>query len=51
MLSTKEVTMEAVRNIKDTERDEDFVMHYVSNGGNATQAALACGVSETDSLD
>ena len=39
--------MEAVRNIKDTERDEDFVMHYVSNGGNATQAALACGVSET----
>ena len=39
--------MEAVRNIKDTERDEDFVMHYVSNGGNATKAALACGVSET----
>ena len=39
--------MGAVRNIKDTERDEDFVMHYVSNGGNATQAALSCGVSET----
>ena len=39
--------MGAVRNIKDTERDEDFVMHYVSNGGNATKAALACGVSET----
>ena len=36
MLSTKEMTMEAVRNIKDTERDDDFVMHYVSNGGNAT---------------
>ena len=47
MQSTKEMTMEAVRNIKDTERDDDFVMHYVSNGGNATQAALSCGVSET----
>ena len=39
--------MGTVSNIKETERDEDFVMHYVSNGGNATQAALACGVSET----
>ena len=39
--------MGTVSNIKETERDEDFVMHYVSNGGNATQAAIACGVSET----
>ena len=39
--------MGTVSNIKETERDEDFVRHYVSNGGNATQAALACGVSET----
>ena len=39
--------MGTVSNIKETERDDDFVMHYVSNGGNATQAAIACGVSET----
>ena len=39
--------MGTVTNMKETGRDEDFVMHYVSNGGNATQAALACGVSET----
>lgn len=39
--------MGTVTNIKETDRDEDFVMHYVSNGGNATQAAIACGVSET----
>ena len=38
--------MGAVTNMKETGRDEDFVMHYVSNGGNATQAAIACGVSE-----
>jgi phage terminase small subunit len=47
MLSIKEVNMGTVSNIKETERDDDFVMHYVSNGGNATKAALACGVSET----
>ena len=39
--------MGTVTNMKETGRDEDFVMHYVSNGGNATQAAIACGVSET----
>ena len=38
--------MGTVTNMKEADRDEDFVMHYVSNGGNATQAALACGVSE-----
>ena len=27
------------------ERDEDFVREYVNNGGNATQAAIAVGVS------
>ena len=36
--------MGTVTNMKETGRDEDFVMHYVSNGGNATQAAIACGV-------
>ena len=30
-----------------TDRDEAFVREYVSNGGNATQAAIACGVSDT----
>ena len=39
--------MGTVTNMKEADRDEDFVMHYVSNGGNATQAAIACGVSET----
>ena len=29
------------------ERDEDFVREYVNNGGNATQAAIAVGVSQT----
>jgi phage terminase small subunit len=29
------------------ERDEDFVREYVDNGGNATQAAIAVGVSQT----
>ena len=38
--------MGTVTNMKEADPDEDFVMHYVSNGGNATQAALACGVSE-----
>ena len=28
------------------ERDGDFVREYVSNGGNATQAAIAVGVSQ-----
>ena len=27
-------------------RDEDFVREYVNNGGNATQAAIAVGVSQ-----
>jgi len=29
------------------ERDEDFVRDYVNNGGNATQAAKAVGVSQS----
>jgi phage terminase small subunit len=29
------------------ERDGDFVREYVDNGGNATQAAIAVGVSQT----
>ncbi len=33
--------MGTVTNMKETGRDEDFVMHYVSNGGNATQAEQA----------
>ena len=28
------------------ERDKDFVREYVNNGGNATQAAIAVGVSQ-----
>ena len=28
------------------ERDEDFVREYVNNGGNATQAPIAVGVSQ-----
>ncbi len=28
------------------ERDSDFVREYVNNGGNATQAAIAVGVSQ-----
>jgi phage terminase small subunit len=28
-------------------RDENFVREYVDNGGNATQAAIAVGVSQT----
>ena len=30
-----------------TVRDEAFVHEYVRNGGNATQAAVSCGVSDT----
>ena len=30
-----------------TDRDEEFVREYVRNGGNETQAALTCGVSDT----
>ena len=30
-----------------TDRDEAFVREYVLNGGNATQAAVSCGVSDT----
>ena len=30
-----------------TDRDEAFVREYVRNGGNATQAAVSCGVSDT----
>ncbi len=28
-------------------RDDEFVREYVNNGGNATQAAIAVGVSQT----
>ena len=38
--------MEAVIKLEERkERDEDFVREYVNNGGNATQAAIAVGVS------
>ncbi len=30
-----------------TDRDQAFVREYVRNGGNATQAAVSCGVSDT----
>ena len=40
--------MNQITNIEDRkERDEDFVREYVDNGGNATQAAIAVGVSQT----
>ena len=40
--------MKEVTNIEDRkERDEEFVREYVDNGGNATQAAIAVGVSQT----
>lgn len=29
------------------ERDEEFVRHYVSNGGNCSAAARSIGISET----
>jgi phage terminase small subunit len=39
--------MGQVHKLKDIEdRDESFVEEYVANGGNATQAAIVCGVSE-----
>ena len=39
--------MNQVANIEDRkERDADFVREYVDNGGNATQAAIAVGVSK-----
>ena len=38
--------MEAVIKLEERkERDEEFVREYVNNGGNATQAAIAVGVS------
>ena len=38
--------MEAVIKLEERkERDEDFVREYVNNGGNATKAAIAVGVS------
>ena len=39
--------MEAVIKLEERkERDEEFVREYVNNGGNATQAAIAVGVSQ-----
>ena len=39
--------MEAVIKLEERkERDSDFVREYVNNGGNATQAAIAVGVSQ-----
>ena len=39
--------MEAVIKLEERkERDEDFVREYVNNSGNATQAAIAVGVSQ-----
>ena len=32
---------------QDENRDNQFVMEYVQNGGNATQAAIACGAKES----
>ena len=29
------------------DRDKEFIRHYVENGGNATQAAIFCGVSDS----
>ena len=29
------------------DRDKEFIRHYVENGGNATQAAISCGVSDS----
>jgi phage terminase small subunit len=38
--------MNQIANIEERkERDEEFVREYVNNGGNATQAAIAVGVS------
>ena len=39
--------MNQIANIEERkERDADFVQEYVDNGGNATQAAIAIGVSK-----
>ena len=39
--------MNQIANIEERkERDADFVREYVDNGGNATQAAIAVGVSK-----
>ena len=39
--------MNQIANIEERkERDADFVQEYVNNGGNATQAAIAVGVSQ-----
>ena len=39
--------MNQIANIEERkERDTDFVREYVDNGGNATQAAIAVGVSK-----
>ena len=39
--------MNQITNIEERkERDEEFVREYVDNGGNATQAAIAVGVSQ-----
>jgi phage terminase small subunit len=41
------IYMEAVIKLEERkERDEEFVREYVNNGGNATQAAIAVGVSQ-----
>jgi phage terminase small subunit len=41
------VYMEAAIKLEERkERDEEFVREYVNNGGNATQAAIAVGVSQ-----
>ena len=40
--------MNQIANIEERkERDADFVQEYVDNGGNATQAAIAVGVSKS----
>jgi phage terminase small subunit len=40
--------MNQIANIEERkERDTDFVREYVDNGGNATQAAIAVGVSKS----
>ena len=40
--------MGAVLNTEERQdRDKEFIRHYVENGGNATQAAIFCGVSDS----
>jgi phage terminase small subunit len=44
----REINMETAIKLEERrERDEEFVREYVNNGGNATQAAIAVGVSQT----